>query len=215
MLRTFEERVDCKHTALVIVDMQNDFCHENGGLGKRGLNVSMNQEVVTPLKNLINVAHSFSVPVIFIKMLHSKWTDSPAWDLRPRPKKGGIDKENLSDPICVPDSWGADWYGVTPTKDDYIVIKHRYGGFVNTDLDLVLRSMKKKTVIITGVDTTVCVASTARGALMHDYYVIIAEDCCGGADEEAHKFTLKNLNNYFGIVTTSSEIINIWRSQKK
>lgn len=216
MLKTLEERVNHAHTALIIVDMQNDFCHAEGAFGKMGLNLSLIQQVVAPTKRLIGSAHEFKVPVLFTKMLHSQWTNSEAWVQRNRVKKAGwVDEGKPSHPYCLPDTWGADWYGVAPSPEDYVVIKHRYGGFINTDLDLILRSMHKKSVIVTGVDTTLCVACTARGALMHDYYVIIAEDCCGGVDEEEHRFTLRTLDKYFGIVTTSQEIIQIWNSQKK
>lgn len=215
MLQTLEERVRYKHTALIIVDMQNDFCHEDGAFGKMGLNLSLIQKVATPMKNLIESAHLFGVPVIFTKMLHSQWTNSEAWVQRNRSKKKGwVDEDKPSYPYCLPDTWGADWYGVPPAKEDYVVIKHRYGGFINTDLNLILRSLQKKSVIVTGVDTTLCVDCTARGALMHDYYVIVAADCCGGVDEEEHRFTLRTLDKYFGIVTTSDEIIRIWNAQK-
>jgi len=216
MLRTMEERAHYQHTALVIVDMQNDFCHTDGAFGKMGLNLSLIQKVVSPMQKLIESAHQFKVPVLFTKMLHSPWTNSDAWVQRNRVKKAGwVEEGKPSYPYCLPDTWGADWYGVAPAKEDFVVVKHRYGAFVNTDLDLILRSMKKISVVVVGVDTTLCVACTARGALMYDFYVIVAEDCCGGVDEEEHRFTLRTLDKYFGVVTTSQEIIQIWNSKNK
>lgn len=94
-----------------------------------------------------------------------------------------------------------------------MVTKHRYSAFINTDLDLVLKSMKRQTVVVTGGETNLCLGATAMSALQHDYYVILPEDCIAGINEESHRHGLQILDRYFGIVTTSKEIIGIWKGQ--
>jgi ureidoacrylate peracid hydrolase len=215
MLMTLEDRVDLKHTALIVVDMQNDFVHDDGVFAKMGVDCSTFKKIVPQLNVLIDAARSVKVPVIFIQTLHSRWTNSEAWVQRIKRKREGEDKDSLLPPVCSPGTWGADWFGVKPTEEDYVVTKHRYSAFVNTDLDLVLRSLQRKTVVVTGGETNVCLGSTARSAFMYDYYVILPEDCIAGFDEELHRYGLKILEQYFGMLTTSQEIISIWNKQKE
>jgi ureidoacrylate peracid hydrolase len=212
MLTTLEERIHIKHTALIVVDMQNDFVHDDGVFAKMGVNLSMFKKIVPQLNGLIDAARNVKVPVIFIQTLHSQWTNSDPWVQRI--KGQGEGQESLLPPVCSPGTWGADWFGVKPKEEDYVVTKHRYSAFVNTDLDLVLRSLQRKTVVVTGGETNVCVGSTARSAFMYDYYVILPEDCIAGFDEELHRYGLKILEQYFGMLTTSQKIISIWNRQK-
>ena len=216
MLTTLEERVHIQHSALLIVDMQNDFAHNDGAFAKMGINVSMFQKIIPNLLRLIQMARTVNVPVIFIQMIHSKWTNSDAWIQRIRVGDKGWKHDEPSLPYGVPGTWGAEEIEeLVPTDDDFVVIKHRYSGFVNTDLDLVLRSLKKKTVVATGGETNLCLGNTAMGALMNDYYVILPEDCIAGIDEESHRHGLQILGNYCGIVVPSEEILKIWEKQNQ
>lgn len=206
MLKTLEERVDIRHTALLVVDLQNDYCHRDGAFGKIGINLSMFEKILPNVNQLIHAAREVEVPVIFIRTVHSQWTNSGAWVQR-----FGGKGEGSPPPFCVPGTWGADWYGVAIEEKDYVVTKHRYSGFVGTDLNLVLRSLNRKTIVVTGGETNVCVGSTARDGLMHDYYVVLPEDCIAGFDEQLHQYGLEILGRYFGILTTLEEVTRIWR----
>ena len=91
-----------------------------------------------------------------------------------------------------------------------IVTKHRYGAFEGTDLDLVLRSRGIRTVIMTGVATNVCVETTARQAFLKDYYVVFTSDCSAPFSQAAHDATLYNIDQFFGEVVTSEQIMACW-----
>ena len=91
--------------------------------------------------------------------------------------------------------------------------KHRYSAFQGTDLELILRSNGIKTIIPTGVATPVCVESTVRDGYMRDFYVVLAKGCVAARHLEEHNATISNINKYFGMVTTSEEIISAWQSQ--
>ena len=112
--------------------------------------------------------------------------------------------------MCEPGKWDQDFYDVRPLSDEVIVTKHRYGAFENTDLDLVLRSNRIKSVIITGVATNVCCETTARQAFMKDYYVLFTSDCCATYSQAQHDATLFNIDQFFGQVVTSDEIMACW-----
>ena len=212
MLTTLEERVEPGHTALLIVDMQNDFVHQEGVFARVGLDVTMFQEITPRVIDLTRQARALDIPVIFIQMNHSKWTNSDVWLQRRRvtahDRAGTLPHVDL----VAPGSWGAKWYGdLQPGKEDFVVTKHRYSAFINTNLDLVLRSLKCRTLVVTGGETSLCLGTTAMDGLMHDYYIVLPEDCIAGIDPETHRMTLGILDRFFGIVTTSDEIMKIWR----
>ena len=110
------------------------------------------------------------------------------------------------------DDWSGDFYEVRPRPEDVVVTKHRFGAFESTDLDLVLRSRGIRTVIMTGVATNVCVETTARQAFLKDYYVVFTSDCTATYTQPEHDTTLLNIDNYFGQVVTSDDVIASWAS---
>ena len=116
----------------------------------------------------------------------------------------------MSIPVCEPDAWNGDFYEIGPQPDEVIVTKHRYGAFESTDLDLVLRSQGIRTVIMTGVATNVCVETTARQAFLRDYYVVFSSDCTATYRQPEHDATLRNIDQFFGEVVTSEQIMACW-----
>jgi ureidoacrylate peracid hydrolase len=189
-----------EETALIIIDMQNDFCHEEGVSGKRNLgDIERFQAVVEPIAALTDKAREVGVPVIFVYMTLDKSTISPAWAHK---------FDGLS--IVEKGSWGADFYKLYPQEGDYVVEKHRYSAFIGTNLDLILRSLNRKSIIVTGVVTNVCVESTARDGFMLDYNVAVVRDACAGSNPAAHQMTLDNIDAVFGITPTSSDVIEYW-----
>ena len=200
MLTTLEAKVDPGHAALLVVDMQNDFCHEQGVTALNGANVARSQEIVPRLRHLIDEAKRAGVLVAFIRTTHSERTDSEARIEQRRNRKFPHN--------CVEETWGADWYaGMEPSTGDLVVTKHRYSAFINTDLDLILRARRIRTVVMAGTDTSVCVESTARDAFMLDYYVVFLNDCTASSDPEAHQATLKTIRRQFGVVCDAADVL--------
>jgi ureidoacrylate peracid hydrolase len=189
--------------AVLVVDVQNDFCHESGAMGRLGFGMGPIQLSVCALAPFLEAARHAEVPVIFIATQHSEWTNAQAWLTR-GPRTGGE--------ICAIGSWGAKFYQLAPAPGEPVVIKHRYSGFVGTDLELVLRARERRSVLVTGVSTNVCVESTARDACMRDYHVVVVDDCCGALTHAEHEATLHNVRSYFGRVLDSNTIIEHWRS---
>jgi len=197
-----------KNTWLLVIDVQNDFCHDRGAFGQMGIPVQSIQNMVPRLLSFIKEARQAGITVLFIRTEHSEWTNSPTWLTR-RLHRG---TEKIV-PICVEGSWGAEFYQVQPTPADRVVIKHRYSAFIDTDLDLILRSHKVSHLLLTGVATNVCVESTARHAFMKDYQVILVEDCCAAASPEEHRGTLLNVSKYFGEVADSRSLLAALRGE--
>jgi len=188
---------------LIVVDVQNDFCHSEGAFSKKNVDLSHIQKIIVPnIVSLIRKCRKSNLPIIFIRTIHSGWTNSPSWQGR----IGGMAKKT---PICLPDSWGAKFYKVKPDSSDCIVTKHRYSAFTGTDLDLILRSKGIETVLICGVATNVCVETTARDGFNLNYNVILIEDCCGAFSLEEHESALNSVRKYFGNVTESKGLMKI------
>ncbi|HEO8420604.1 isochorismatase family protein [Mycobacteroides abscessus subsp. abscessus] len=188
-----------QHSALLIVDVQNDYCHKEGCLAQQDLDVSMVEEMMPNLKNMISSMKELSVPIIYIQTIHEDSTDSETWIKRLK----GKNQKNL----CRKDTWGAQFYQLEPDKDDVIVIKHRYSAFIHTRLESVLRALKIETLLMAGVSTNICVESTARDGFMLDFEVIFLSDCTAAFSREAHDMTLQTINQFFGTVATSKEVI--------
>ncbi|MFC3801578.1 cysteine hydrolase family protein [Cohnella sp. GCM10012308] len=190
-------------TALVIIDMQNDFCHDVGASAKRGLaDIPAFQACVPKIDGLITHARAAGVPVVFVYMTLDDTTKSEAW----------TNKHGTEISIVAKDSWGADYYKLYPQPGDAVVEKHRYSGFIGTNLDLILRSMGCKSIVLTGVLTNVCVESTARDGFMLDYNVTLVSDACAGSSPEAHAGTLANIANVFGTVLDTEQVGAVWRA---
>jgi ureidoacrylate peracid hydrolase len=206
--RRMTERLETRHAALIVVDVQNDFCHPDGAFAKKGFDLSHVERAVMNLLPFIDQCRRFGLPVIFVRTFHSDWTDSSSWMWR----LGGMNKET---PVCRLNSWGAEFYKVKPQESDFIVTKHRFSGFVGTDLDLVLRSRGMETLLFTGVATNVCVETTTRDGFNLNYNVILVEDCCGPFTPEEHASTVTNITNYFGTVCDSKALFEIMGRLKK
>ena len=199
MLESFQ--LSSANTALLVVDVQNDFCHNQGVFSKyKSATLDHVEQAVSKLSALIEKCRQSNLPIIFIRTTHSDWTNSPSWLKR---MEGAGEKMR----ICAPDSWGSNFYNVSPKEGDCIVTKHRYSAFIGTDLDLILKSKGIENILVTGVATNVCVESTARDAYHRDYNVILIEDCCGAYDKAEHAATLNNISKFFGTVTTAETLI--------
>jgi len=194
-------QLESSNTALLVVDVQNDFCHHKGVFSKfKSVTLDHIEQAMSNLSALIEKCRKFDLPIIFIRTIHSSWTDSPSWLKR-------LEGAGQEMRICRPDSWGSNFFKVAPKEGDCIVTKHRYSAFIGTDLDLILKSRGIEYILVTGVATNVCVESTARDGYHRDYNVILIEDCCGAYDKDEHAATLNNIRKFFGTVATSEALI--------
>ena len=213
MLDTLPKKVDPGNSALLVVDVQNDFAAEGGYMHREGADLSLCQAMVPRLLRFIEEAREAGVPVIFIRNVYTtdaNWYLSDVWlEQAGRTRKGG---SYVIHSVCAPDSWEGDFYQIRPTEKDVIVTKHRFSAFQDTDLDLILRSRGIKTLIMTGISTDVCVESTARDGFFRDYYVVFTSDCTAAYSDEDHECTLRNMRRYFGQVVTADEVAGCWKA---
>ena len=198
-----------ERSVLVVIDVQNDFCHDDGVFGQAGIELSAIQAAAENLLGFIEATRRIEVPIIFVKTHHDRWTNTPAWLTRHVRRGRGVE-------ICATGSWGAEFYRISPTPADRVIVKHRYSAFMGTSLEVVLRSLGRPTLLVTGATTNVCVETTARDAFMRDYHVVLVEDCTGAPTKEEHEGTLHNMRTYFGHVTDSTGVALLcWELQER
>ncbi len=210
VLKTLKERCDPRWSALIVVDVQNDFASPKGSAAQRGDDMSDSLAMVPRLIRLIDEARRVGLAVVYIKTTHSEWTDTPSWIYR-KSQQSALN-------TCREGTWGAEFYdGISPLPGERVVIKHRYSAFINTDLNTVLKAKGIESVLVTGIATNVCVETTARDAYMYDYYVTMVSDCAAAYDAKLHENTLENIRRHFGLVVSSEEIMETWKGlqQKK
>lgn len=210
MLTTLAEKVDPRHAAVLLVDVQNDFCAEGGAMHREGRDIGLVQQMIPRLERLVAAARAAGTACIWIRNVYNTGPNhylSEAWLEQARRRRNGA---YVDYPVCEPDAWNGDYYRIRPLPDEAVVTKHRYGAFEGTDLDLVLRSRGIRTVIMTGVATNVCVETTARQAFLRDYYVVFTSDCTASFSQAQHDAALFNIDQFFGQVVSADEVMACW-----
>jgi ureidoacrylate peracid hydrolase len=211
MLRTLAQKTQPDHAAVLIVDVQNDFCAEGGAMQREGRDLSMVQAMVPRLARFLSAARAAGVPLVWIRNVYNhtpNWYLSEVWLEQASRRRRGL---YVDRPVCQAGEWNGDFYQVRPQPEEVIVTKHRYGAFEATDLETVLRARRIRTVIMTGVATNVCVETTARQAFLKDYYVVFTSDCTATYSQVEHDTTLWNIDSFFGEVATADEVAAGWQ----
>jgi len=166
-------------TALIVIDPQNDFLHEEGWYAQHGIDISHMRRVIEPTKELVAEARRRGVPVVWTRHGYADAAEAgPFLELRPFLEEGGLRR----------DTWGWELYdelGVQP--EDPIVPKNRLSAFFNTNLEDVLRDLDVETVLIAGVLTNQCVAATSKDASFRDFKPIVVEECTGTTLPHLHE----------------------------
>jgi nicotinamidase-related amidase len=204
------ELVNPRHTALVVVDMQRDFCTPGGAFDRLGVDISMYEPMVPRLARLVDGARAAGTLVIYVQMtvLPGRRSESPA-QIRFNRR---LHLSSTGEPLAytADGSVGQEIIPeLAPADGDLLVKKYRSSGFWGTNLDLLLRSNGVLSVVMTGCTTEGCVESTARDALFNDYYVVIAEDCVASDDRAQHDASMLLMRHRFD-VATSEEILAEW-----
>lgn len=205
------EKASPRHTALVVIDMQNDFIAKDGLIAREGRDVSQAEAMAQELPKLLKTAREAGVFVVFVRNVYTTDNNfylSDVWlEQAARKRNGGYTRI----PVCGENSWSGGFYGdVRPLPGEPIVTKHRYSAFYNTDLDTILRANGIRTVVLTGVVTNVCVETSAREAFVRDYYVAVVKDGTAAYSQADHDMTLLNIDRFFGEITSIGELQALW-----
>lgn len=212
-------------TAVVVVDMQNDFAAEGGMFHRAGVDIRPIKAIVLAVANVLHVARSSGVKVLYLKMEFRPDLS----DLGPADSPNAIkhrllgvgepatSQDGAQGRVLVRDTWNTQIVPeLSPEADDIIVSKQRFSGFHATELDTILRTLRIKNLVFTGATTSVCVESTLRDAAFRDYRCVLLSDCTAepiGADlaRSNHEATLLVTELLFGWVSDSASFVQAFQ----
>jgi len=208
ILRTLSEQIRLEHTALLVIDPQNDFCSQDGAVVRlMDWDVTRIHAAVQRLNLFIDWAREKQLPIVWTRSIVAPDRARPSFMARSfmenaKSKSLELVKEGVE---------GSDWYSdvTKPLPNEHVITKYHYDAFEDTNLDILLSSLGIKTLLLTGFITNVCVETCARHAYIKGYYVVVVSDCTDAATEQEYKSTLFNIKTYFGKVATSEEIERI------
>jgi nicotinamidase-related amidase len=207
--------IDAAKTALLIVDMQNDFCTEGGWLHSRGIDISPNKAPIMPLKALIEACRNNGMPVVWVNWGVRKDLLNIAPSLRhahnPRGNEPGLAEPvpGTRSEVIARGSWGAEVVSeINPADADHQITKHRFSAFWDCETDAVLRNLGIKTLLIGGVNMDQCVMTTLEDASFLGYDTILLEDCTATTSPRyCVESVLYNVKLLFGFVAQSGTVI--------
>ncbi|MFC3676529.1 cysteine hydrolase [Ferrovibrio xuzhouensis] len=207
--------IDLKRSAMIVIDMQNDFCTKGGWVDHIGGDYRPDRKPIKPLQKLLPALRKAGMPVIWVN-----WGNRP--DLanmppnqihlyKPSGKGTGLGDPlpGSGAPVLQKDSWAAAVVDELEQKpEDIKVDKYRISGFWDTPLDSILRNLDIRIVLFSGVNTDQCVLHSLTDANFLGYGCVLVEDCCATSSPDfCTEATVWNVKKCFGFVTDSGNIL--------
>ena len=208
--------LDPKHTALLMIDMQNDFCSPEGKFAQGGRDASGILKIIPMCQQLLEEARAANVMVVHIQQstLPGQQSDNGGW-------LAFKTRDGKAPTYTTMNTWG--WEHIDelkPHNDDEngkyfepVVLKFRPDAFLYTQLDLILQANGIKSVVCCGCTTEGCVMATVMGAAFHNYYTCVAEDAVATSVDGAHEHAIWLMKKRY-LVRTVKKITSYWKAAK-
>lgn len=184
-----KKELDLRKTAILIVDMMNDFCKPEGRMY-----LEDGDTVIEPIQRLVAAGRAHGLPIVWINQRYRV------------DKYDKVTEKRVG--TCYEGTWGGEQIEELPIlPEDYVVYKRRYSGFFQTDLDLTLRDMGAEKVIVGGTVTNICVRGTVADAFQLDYEVFVPEDAVKATSPREQESQMWDFRTHFATVSTTDELI--------
>ena len=209
----FDGSLEPSNTALIVIDMQIDFCGKGGYIDQMGYDVTITQGPIEPIKKVLAKMRELGFHIIHTREGHRPdLSDLPAnkkW--RSERNGAGIGSPGPCGRILTRGEKGWDIIPeLYPIDGEPIIDKPGKGSFYATDLDMILKLRGIQNLVITGITTDVCVSTTFRDANDRGYECMLLEDCCAATERQNHEWAVSNVklqNGIFGAVSNSETFV--------
>jgi ureidoacrylate peracid hydrolase len=217
--------VDLSATAVLVVDMQNDFGAAGGMFDRAGIDIAVVRRAIEPTARVVAAARAARLPVVYVKEeLRPDLSDvgaegSPHWRMCQRMRVGAevAAPDGRPSRIHVAGTWNTEILPeLAPGDADIIVSKRRWSAFHGTELEARLRALGARYLVVTGCTTSLCIESTIRDAAMRDYVCVLPVDCTGqparsGSSYSGHEESLRIIERSFGWLSCSERVSKAFR----
>lgn len=196
--------LDPHRTALLVIDMQNAFCHAEGTLGISGVNVEPAARAIPVVARLAAACRDAGLPVLWSRQVHF---DADAGRARKRLPSHTQKRARVS---ALAGSWDAELVDeLVPLADDpsLVFTKHRFGCFYETRLEAILRMLGTEALLVCGVTANACVETTLREAYLRDYDVVAVTDAIAAVRPEWEPLAHAVWGQYFGVLATADDVV--------
>jgi ureidoacrylate peracid hydrolase len=204
--RVLSDWVAAGRAALVLIDCQVDFGAPDGEMAKRGADVKPAQAAVKQAEALAAAARGAGVAIVFVRLLtHPGGENRIASEAKVRRGKDEAD-------LCIEGTHGADFIGPQPRAGDTIVSKTHFSAFARTGLAEQLHAQGVDTLVLAGLTTECCVASSAWDAFERDFHIFIASDACAAYEASLHDGALRALEMSGATLASTAEYAVAWKN---
>jgi ureidoacrylate peracid hydrolase len=192
-------------TALVVIDCQVDFGSPDGEMARRGKDMAAPQAAVAQADSLVEAARAAGVRIAFVRLLTHPGGENRI--IREAKQRSGDDEPDL----CVEGTRGADFIGPKPQAGDMVVSKTHFSAFARTGLAEQLHALEVDTLVLAGLTTECCVASSAWDGFEQDFHIFIAADACAAYEDSLHRHALQALEMSGATIAASAEFSALWK----
>jgi ureidoacrylate peracid hydrolase len=212
-------KIDPKKTALLVIDMQNDWILKEGAAAKLGFLLWQEVEkgrTIENIQRMVKVARDYAIPIFHVRTVYRRDFSDVAntvtdFSLELRKRNPSKSPKDYMKDVCIVTggTWGSKFVDeLQPEESDYVITKKRSSAFYNTDLELHLNSIGVRTLIITGIATDGCVDATVHDAESRDFNIIVLTDCTAATEEALQKFWMKSVFPKRTVTTSSKELVS-------
>lgn len=206
---TIEEIVDPRHTAVLVIDVQNDNASPKGFLASKGIDISLTRETIPRIKSVLDEARRLGVSIFFMRVTRSSDGSVESAPRLRMLEKGVFTAGDV--PYEREGTWGHEVLEeLEPRPNERQIIKFVSSAFFGTPLDIMLKKQLIQSAVVVGLATEGCVEMTVRDLEQYGYYPVVLKDCVSSRYRDLHDAALFVMSRRYDVIA-AEELLNIWR----